>query len=80
MNLTPHAETGMGNWTEAMFVQALRTGKHMGASRPIQPPMPWQGYSKMTDEDLKAMFAYLRSVPPIANRVPDYVEPKAGQP
>jgi len=77
INLTPDTNTGIGIWTEDMFVKSLRTGKHMGTSRPIQPPMPWMWYSKATDEDLKAMYAYLRTVPPIVNRVPDYEEPKA---
>jgi mono/diheme cytochrome c family protein len=72
-NLTPDPDTGLGNWTEQMFVNALRTGKHMGSSRPILPPMPWQAYGTMNDEDLKAMFAYLRSIPPLQNRVPDPV-------
>jgi hypothetical protein len=63
-----------------MFVQAMRTGKHMGASRPIQPPMPWPWYAKMTDEDVKAVFAYLRSVPPVVNHVPAYADPKAARP
>jgi len=76
-NLTPDQNTGMGIWTEDMFLRAMRTGKHMGTSRQIQPPMPWLWYGKATDEDLKSMFAYLRSVPPIKNRVPDYLEPPA---
>ena len=76
-NLTPDQNTGMGIWTEDMFLRALRTGKHMGTSRQIQPPMPWFWFGKASDEDLKAMFAYLRSIPPIRNRVPDYIEPPA---
>jgi hypothetical protein len=54
-------------------VRAIRTGRHWGQSRPILPPMPWQVYSQMTDEDLRAIFAYLRTVPPIRNQVPDPV-------
>jgi mono/diheme cytochrome c family protein len=79
INLTSDAETGLGNWTEEMFVQAMRTGKHMGTSRPIQPPMPWPAIGQMTDEDLKAVFAYLRSLPPLVNRVPAYADPKTAQ-
>ena len=65
-----------------MFVKALRTGRHMGTSRPILPPMPWQDYAITTDADMKAVFAYLRSVPAIHNRVPDPVvaEPQAAPP
>jgi mono/diheme cytochrome c family protein len=76
-NLTPDTNTGIGIWTEEMFVNALKQGKHMGTSREIQPPMPWRWYSHMTDEDLKAMFAYLRTIPPITNHVPDW-EPPGG--
>jgi mono/diheme cytochrome c family protein len=74
-NLTPDQNTGLGIWTEAMFIQALRTGKHFGVGRPILPPMPWQALSQMSDADLKAIFAYLRSVPAIKNHVPDALPP-----
>ncbi len=70
-NLTPDPETGLGKWTEQQFVTALRTGRHLGASRPILPPMPWPTTAQMKEDDLRAMFAYLRSVPAVSNRVPD---------
>ena len=76
-NLTPDQNTGLGIWTEEVFVQAIRTGRHMGVSRPINPPMPWQMYRQATDEDLKAIYAYLRTIKPIVNHVPDYQEPSA---
>ena len=79
-NLTPDEATGLGIWTEEMFVTALRTGKHMGQSRPIMPPMPWPGLAQMTDEDLHAVYSYLRSIPPVTNHVPDYQPPAAPQP
>ena len=69
-NLTPDTNTGLGIWTEKMFVDALKTGKHMGTSRPILPPMPWNWYGQLPEEDLKAIFAYLKSIKPVANRVP----------
>jgi len=71
-NLTPHP-SGLAAWDEEIFVAAMRTGKHMGQSRPILPPMPWMNVAQMTDEDLRAVFAYLRSIPPIENRVPEPV-------
>lgn len=74
-NLTPDQNTGLGIWTEKMFVDAMRTGKHMGISRPILPPMPWQDIAAMSDADLKAVFAYLRTIPPIVNHVPDPLPP-----
>lgn len=69
-NLTPDENTGIGIWTEDMFLKALKMGKHMGAGRPILPPMPWNWYGQLSDDDLKAMFAYLRTIPKISNRVP----------
>jgi mono/diheme cytochrome c family protein len=74
-NLTPDQNTGLGIWTEEMFISAMRTGRHMGSGRPILPPMPWQGIGQLTDDDLKAVFAYLRSIPPLKNRVPEPVGP-----
>jgi len=76
-NLTPDKETGIGSWTEEMFIKALRTGKHMGTGRDILPPMPWQEIRAVTDADLKAVFAYLKSLKPISNAVPDPIPPKA---
>ena len=70
-NLTPDQNTGLGIWTEDMFVKALRTGKHYGVSRPILPPMPWPAFRNLTDDDLEAVFTYLQSIPPVRNRVPD---------
>jgi mono/diheme cytochrome c family protein len=78
-NLTPDRNTGLGIWTEDMFVKAIRTGKHMGTSRAILPPMPWQELAQMSDADLKAIYAYLRTLKPVANHVPDPVPPAAGK-
>lgn len=75
-NLTPDA-SGLASWTPETFVQALRTGKHLGVGRPILPPMPWPGIAKMTDKDLLALFAYLKSLPPVANTVPEPIPPAA---
>jgi Cytochrome c len=54
-----------------MFVRAIREGKHMGTSRTVLPPMPWPWYKNLNDEDLKAIYAYLQTIPPIVNHVPD---------
>ncbi len=75
-NLTPHEETGIGIWTEETFIKTLRSGKHWGVDRPILPPMPWQNYARMTDNDLKAIFAYLQSIPPQENAVPNMIPPQ----
>lgn len=76
-NLTPDSATGIGAWREIDFVNSLRTGKHMGHEngRPILPPMPWQQIAKFTDEDLKAIYAYLRTIQPVSNRIPNPVPP-----
>jgi hypothetical protein len=74
-NLTPDVTTGIGSWTEEMFIQTIRDGKHQGVGRPLLPPMPWQMYRQMTDDDLKAVFAFLRSLPPVQNAVPEPVPP-----
>lgn len=76
-NLTPDPETGLGQWTLQNFKDALRTGRHMGRGRPILPPMPWPMIGNMTDDDMQAVFAYLRSIPAIRNRVPDPIPPAA---
>lgn len=69
-NLTPDLETGFGIYTKDAFVNAMRSGKHMGAGRPIMPPMPWPAYAAMTDDDLGAIYDYLQTVPPVRNAVP----------
>jgi hypothetical protein len=74
-NLTPDMQTGIGGWTEEMFIQTLRSGKFMGMSRGILPPMPWQNMAQMPDEDLKAIFAYLKSIKPIHNVIPQPLPP-----
>src|SRR5512140_878398 len=60
-NLTPDDETGIGAWDENVFIKAIRSGKHLGSGRDILPPMPWEAYRQVTDDDLKAIFAYLKS-------------------
>jgi hypothetical protein len=77
INLTPDPDTGIGKWREKDFVQAIKTGKHLGVGRPIQPPMPWDSYRHLPESDLKAAFAYLKSIPPIRNKVPEYLPPTA---
>jgi mono/diheme cytochrome c family protein len=74
-NLTPDPDTGLGTWTAEQFIAALRTGRHQGKGRPILPPMPWSQINKMTDDDLRAVFAYLQSIPPVRNRVPEPIDP-----
>jgi len=74
-NLTPDKETGLGNWTEEMFIATMRTGRHQGKGRPVLPPMPVQMLNALDDEALKSVFAYLQSLAPVKNRVPAPIEP-----
>ena len=73
-NLTPDEETGLGSWSDQQIADALRmgAGRHTGRRIVI---MPWQGYRKMTDEDVAAIVAYLRSIKPVRHKVPDEVLP-----
>ncbi|HAD12671.1 MAG TPA: diheme cytochrome c-553 [Saprospirales bacterium] len=75
-NLTPD-DTGLGNWTFEQFEKALREGKSKGldGTRPLLPPMPWQNTAQMTDEDMRAIFAYLKSIPAVKNAVPNPIPP-----
>ena len=75
-NLTPDKQTGMGGWTSELFIKTMRTGKHFGVGRPILPPMPWFDVAVLNDQDLKAVFAYLKSLKPIQNQVPQPIPPK----
>ena len=70
-NITSDA-TGIGNWTEAQFVKAIREGKSKGldGTRPLLPPMPWQNFKKLNDEDLRSIYAYLKTTTPVKNIVP----------
>lgn len=77
-NLTPDKETGLGEWTVDQFIATMRTGRHLGKGRPILPPMPYSVYGKMTDDDLRSVFAYLRSLAPMRNRVPQPIDPEEG--
>jgi len=69
--------TGIGNWTEAQFIRCLREGKWKGldGGRPLLPPMPWQNFSRLTDRDLKSIYAYLKTTRPVNNTVPQPIPP-----
>jgi cytochrome c553 len=76
-NLTSD-QTGIGNWTEENFKRALKEGKYKGlpGSRTLLPPMPWQNFANIKDEDVSAIFAFLKSTKPVSNVVPQPVAPK----
>ena len=74
-------DTGIGTWSEAQFMRALREGKFKGleGSRPLLPPMPWEMYKNMTDDEIKAIYAYLKSTKPVRNIVPAAEPPLAAK-
>ena len=75
-NITPDRETGIGAWTEDEFVQRFKNFDNASAYKgedlkmgEFNSIMPWSNYSQMTEEDLRAMYAYLMSVKPIQNKI-----------
>jgi len=70
--------TGIGTWTEEQFKKALTQGKFKGidGSRMLLPPMPWMNWANMKDEDVKAIYLYLKSTPPVRNIVPAPIPPE----
>ena len=68
-NLTPDRETGLGQWSEADITKALRTGVRPDG-RQLVPVMPWPSYSKLTDDDMQALVAFLKSMRPVRNAPP----------
>ncbi len=67
-NITPDKETGIGNWTDAQIVDAIRNGKRPDGST-IGPPMAIPFYAHMSDTDVRAIVAYLRAVKPVHHQV-----------
>jgi mono/diheme cytochrome c family protein len=74
-NLTPDKETGLGNWTDDQIISAITAGVHPGGRR-LAPIMPWQALAHLTSDDVHAIVAYLRSLPPVKNAVPGPFGPK----
>jgi hypothetical protein len=75
-NLTPD-QSGIGTWTEEQFKRALTQGKFKGieGARTLLPPMPWFNFTALKDEDVSAIFAYLKSLKPVVNVVPQPIPP-----
>ncbi len=75
-NITPD-ETGTGNWTEEQFKKAITQGKLKGldSGRLLLPPMPWSDFASLKDDDVHAIFMYLKSIKPVKNIVPAPVTP-----
>jgi mono/diheme cytochrome c family protein len=68
-NLTPDAATGLGSWSADEIVTAITTG-HRPDGRILAPVMPWHAFASLTRDDVQAIAAFLKSLPPVANKVP----------
>ena len=75
-NLTPEPQTGIGAWSEADIMNAIRTGKRPDG-RMLLPPMPWPDLAALTDEDAAAIAKYLKTLTPVSHKMPDIVPPGA---
>jgi hypothetical protein len=75
-NITSH-ETGIGTWSYEQFKKSVTEGKYKGMenSRPVMPPMPWESFSELQEDDLKAIYEFLMTTKPIENVVPAYIPP-----
>ena len=73
-NLTPDLETGLGYWTEADIMKAIRSGVRPDGT-PLLPPMPWQSFANLSDEDAASIADFLMSIPPVSHKVPDKLPP-----
>lgn len=69
-NLSPCPDTGIGRKTAEELIESWRTGKHWKEDRMVLPPMPMDAYQHLTDDDIRAIFAYLMSLPAVYNDCP----------
>ena len=75
-NITPDLETGIGDLSDTQVAAAIRGGRGRHGAGQLAV-MPWQGYARLTDQDLEAIVAYLRSIEAVSHQVPDRVAPGA---
>lgn len=73
-NLTPDRETGLGSWSEADIMRAVRTGVRPDG-RVLAPAMPWHAYAALTDADARALARYLKNLPPVKQAAPPMAGP-----
>ena len=72
-NLTPDVETGLGDWSNAEIVRAIKAGIRPDG-RELAPIMPWRAYAALDDADAASLAAYLKSLPPAPRKVPDPID------
>lgn len=73
-NLTPDMNTGLGKWSDGEIMQMITAGIDKHGRRKLAV-MPWPAYTKLAEEDARAIIAYLRSLTPVAHQVPANVKP-----
>lgn len=74
-NITPHEDTGIGSWSAAEIIAAIRTGKRPDG-RELVPVMPWRSYASLSDADAMAVARYLKSLAPVRFEVPRPTPPQ----
>ncbi|HZV98959.1 MAG TPA: c-type cytochrome [Methylophilaceae bacterium] len=80
-NLTPDPDTGLGKWSDQEIVNAIKGGVSKGRERLLcSTIMPWQAYSQFSDDDMRAIVAYLRAIPPVHHQVPESTPPTGKEP
>ena len=72
-NITPDRETGIGNLTAEALIRSWRSGRHWQVARHILPPMPAPAFSNLSDDDIRALHAFLMSLPATKNKVPEAI-------
>ena len=75
-NITPDPETGIGRWTEDQFVQTFATGVRPDGLKYRTSPMEWNIYGNMKEEDVRAIYRYLRTIKAIPNKAPANIPPR----
>ncbi len=75
-NLTPDMDTGIGKWSEEQFVKTFKTGIRPDGVKYAVTPMEWNIYGNMKEEDVRAIYRYLRTIKPISNKVPANIPPQ----
>jgi hypothetical protein len=75
-NITPDAETGIGNWSEEQFVRAYKERTRPNGTKYDNSDMPWDTYKNMKEEDVRAIYRYLKTIKPISNKVPENIPPQ----
>ena len=75
-NITPDPETGIGKWSEEQFLRAFKERTRSDGTKYDNSDMPWDSYKNMKEEDIRAIYKYLRTIKPISNKVPANIPPQ----